>query len=137
MSVKVSSLQSKAFTTAPCTRIMVCQVEILHRDMLSTAAEVCLDAAAGQDVRRAPEDGLDGRRAPEDGLECRSAPEDGRRTPEDGQDGRPLPEDGLEGRPAPEDGRNVAQDGHPAVQNGPLVRPDALGEVQGHPHQQQ
>ena len=101
MSVKVSSLQSKAFTTAPCTWIMVCQVEILHRDMLSTAAEVCLDAAAGQDGRRAPEVGQDGHRAPEDGLECRSAPEDGRRTPEDGQDGRPLPEDGLEGRSHP------------------------------------
>ena len=115
---------------------MVCQVEILHRDMLSTAAEVCLDAAAGQDGRRAPEVGQDGRRAPEDGLECRSAPEDGRRTPEDGQDGRSAPEDGQDGRPAHEDGRRVAQDGHLAVQDAPLARPDVLGEVQGHPHQQ-
>ena len=56
---------------------MVCQVEILHRDMLSTAAEVCLDAAASQDGRRAPEDGLDGRSAPEDGKDGRHAPEDG------------------------------------------------------------
>ena len=42
--------------------------------MLSTAAEVCLDAAAGQDGRRAPEDGQDGRPLPEDGLEGRSHP---------------------------------------------------------------
>ena len=124
MSVKVSSLQSKAFTTAPCTWIMVCQVEILHRDMLSTAAEVCLDAAAGQDGRRAPEVGQDGRRAPEDGLECRSAPEDGRRTPEDGQDGRSAPEDGQDGRHTPEEGQygrrapEDSQDGRPLPEDG-------------------
>ena len=61
---------------------MVCQMEILHRDVLPTSAEVCLDAAAsGQDGGHDPKVGLDGRRTLEDG-------QDGHSVPKDGQDGR-------------------------------------------------
>ena len=64
MSVNVSSLQSKAFTTAPCSRKMVCQIKIVHRDVLPTAAKVWLDAAAAsQDGRHDPKVSLNGRRA--------------------------------------------------------------------------